>query len=300
MTTYTAPPTQNNLVLNSGDHLNVDATGQAFDTSIHNGGVESVLSGGESYGTTIDNGGLELVFAGGKDIETTVNSGGREFVDGESIRPTINDGGVIHVINGEVYGATVNYGGREVVSGGTSTDADIRDGGLEVVENGGSSTGTTIFNGGREDVRGGTSANTTIHYGGLEVVYNGGIATSTTIANGVETVREGGQADAITFEGSHGTLNLTNPAEFADGTVNNWHVGDVIDFVNTTGLTLYQASGTLLVETSGGAGYYYFSKGQQANTAFKLVPDGHGGTDLVLTPPVVGVADSGLHHHPFV
>ena len=83
MTTYTAPPTQNSLVLNSGDHLNVDATGQAFDTSIHNGGVESVLSGGKSYGTTIHNGGLELVFAGGKDIETTVNSGGREFVDGE-------------------------------------------------------------------------------------------------------------------------------------------------------------------------------------------------------------------------
>ena len=80
--------------------------------------------------------------------------------------------------------------------------------------------------------------------------------------------------------------------------MNNWHVGDVIDFVNTTGLTLYQASGTLLVETSGGAGYYYFSKGQEANTAFKLVSDGHGGTDLVMTPPV-GVADAG-HHHPFV
>ena len=71
MTTYTAPPTQNDLVLHSGDHLNVDATGQAFDTSIHNGGVESVLSGGEFFGTTIHNGGLELVFAGGRDIETT-------------------------------------------------------------------------------------------------------------------------------------------------------------------------------------------------------------------------------------
>ena len=82
MTTYTAPPTQNDLVLHSGDHLTADATGQAFDTSIHNGGVESVLSGGGSSAPrsiTV----ASAAFAGGRDIETTVNSGGREFVDGD-------------------------------------------------------------------------------------------------------------------------------------------------------------------------------------------------------------------------
>ena len=216
----------------------------------------------------------------------------------KSIRPTINDGGVIHVINGEVYGATVNYGGRELVSGGTSTNADIHDGGLEVVENGGSSTGTTISDGGREDVRGRTSADTTIHYGGLEVVYNGGIATSTTIANGVETVREGGEADAITFEGSHGTLE----SDQSRG-IREWN-REQLACRGRHRLRAHNGVDDLPGQRHGACGnfggdYYYFSKGQQANTALKLVPDGHGGTDLVLTPPVVGVADAG-HHHPFI
>src|ERR1700722_15438524 len=140
------------------------------------------------------------------------------------------NGGVERVNGGDSFGSTIDFGGRQDITGGTSTRADINDGSVEIAHHGGTSTGTMINDGGREDVRGGTSTDTTIHFGGLEVVGSGGTAVSTTIADGVETVRNGGKADAVTFDGSHGTLNLTNPSEFDHGTATNWRVGDVIDF----------------------------------------------------------------------
>ena len=42
MTTYTAPPNTDNLVLNSGDVLNVEASGTATQTTINSGGREDV------------------------------------------------------------------------------------------------------------------------------------------------------------------------------------------------------------------------------------------------------------------
>jgi len=63
MTTFTAPPTQTGLVLNSGDTLNVNIHGIAVKTTINDGGLENVLGGGRAEFTTINAGGVERLSA---------------------------------------------------------------------------------------------------------------------------------------------------------------------------------------------------------------------------------------------
>jgi autotransporter passenger strand-loop-strand repeat protein len=54
MTRFTSPPDQNQLVLNSGDILNVNSQGRAVFTTINDGGVENVHRDGLDIGTTIN------------------------------------------------------------------------------------------------------------------------------------------------------------------------------------------------------------------------------------------------------
>lgn len=72
-------------------------------------------------------------------------------------------------------------------------------------------------------------------------------------------------------------------------------MGDVIDFLNTS-VTGAQKTGDVLTVTYGSDKANYQLAGPQANTAFNLQSDGHGGTDLILTP-VVGVLHSDAGHH---
>jgi autotransporter passenger strand-loop-strand repeat protein len=89
MTIFTAPPNQNNLVLNSGDILNVNAGGLADHTTINTGGFEFVDRHGTSLHTTINSGGFEFVEPGGFSDHTTINNGGVENVEGISDNTTI-------------------------------------------------------------------------------------------------------------------------------------------------------------------------------------------------------------------
>src|SRR5713101_1961525 len=100
MTTYTAPPTQTDLVLNSGDTLNVEVNGLAYNTAINQGAILNVASGGTDIGTT--------------------NDGGNEYVFGTSTGMTINFGGLEFVEDGATIGTTINVGGTEYDQGGAS------------------------------------------------------------------------------------------------------------------------------------------------------------------------------------
>ncbi len=215
MTTYTAPPTQNQLVLNSGDTLNVGVNGLAFDTT-NNGGVENVASGGTDVGATINGASL---------------GGGRE----------------------NVYGVA------------TDTTIDL---GLEIV------------------APGGTATHTTVNHGGQQWVY--GVAVDTTINNGgIEQVLSG-TADNVTFGGPHAILALVGKPSGLIGAISNWQVGDAIEFLNTVVTSVHETRSTLTVTWGDNQKATYMLAGQQANTEFKLQSNGHGGTDLILTP-VVGV-----------
>jgi autotransporter passenger strand-loop-strand repeat protein len=80
-TTYTAPPTQNNLVLNNEDVLNINSTGLAFDTKVNAGGIVNVNDGGKSFSSTLGEGGIENVNSGGQGVTTTINSGGIQYLN---------------------------------------------------------------------------------------------------------------------------------------------------------------------------------------------------------------------------
>jgi hypothetical protein len=71
------------------------------------------------------------------------------------------------------------------------------------------------------------------------------------------------------------------------GTISNWRVGDVVDFVNTAVTGVHKTGDVMTVSYEDQKASYDLA-GQQANTEFKLQSDGHGGTELILTP-VVGV-----------
>ena len=108
-TTFTAPPNQNNLMLNSGDILNVNDHGQANSTAVDSGGVINVNLGGQAFDTRLV-GGVVNVNAGGTARQTFILDG-VENVIGLSDSPTI-EGGVENVVaGGRVEGSIIFTGG---------------------------------------------------------------------------------------------------------------------------------------------------------------------------------------------
>ncbi|MGC2834749.1 MAG: hypothetical protein WA238_11480, partial [Methylocella sp.] len=117
---------------------------------------------------------------------------------------------------------------------------------------------------------------------------------NTTInSGGREVIDAGGNAANVTFGGPQAILELGKPSGLI-GTISNWHVGDVIDFLNTAVTRVQEnpAHTTLTVTYGTNETASYGLAGQQANTEFKLQSDGHGGTDLIL----IGIASP----HPVV
>ena len=271
MTAYRAPPDQTGLVLNTGDNLNIGIGGTATDTTI-NVGIVEVGPGGTATDTTINAGGHENV--SGAILFST-------FYPGMAIDTTINDGGKLNVsADGQATHTIINGGGFEVVMSpvkalAIATDTIINDNGELLVATGGQIIDTTVNAGGGESVRG------------------GGTATDTTInAGGHERVEIGGTADNVIF-GPHGTrhatLELATPSGLK-GTITNWQVGDVIDFLNTD-VTSFKVTGKTLTVTYDGtqtASYTVSSQGTDTWFELKKVPNG---TDLIAVPLL------GVHHH---
>jgi autotransporter passenger strand-loop-strand repeat protein len=121
MTVFRSPPTQSDLVLNSGDSLYV-RDGDAFHTTINAGGLErDEGSHSLSNGTTINTGGVEIVLGRGHSDGTTINTGGVErLIDtGYSENTTINAGGLESVEReGFAVGTVIHTRGVESVEYG--------------------------------------------------------------------------------------------------------------------------------------------------------------------------------------
>ena len=287
MTTYTAPPDETDLILNRGDILNVN-------------------EGGAATGTTINLGGVEIVHKG-TDTGTTINTLGRENVEGgTSTDAAINRGGRLDVEHQGIANGTIIHGGTEFIIGlGSVSNGTIIDGGHELVTRGAASNGTIIDRFGVEILDdGGNSNGTIVNRGGEETVERSGTANGTTIAqSGVEHVNPGGTANNVIFGGPDAVLQLGQPSGLK-GSVSDWQVGDVIDFKNTSvtsaqeddahsTLTVHYAAGNLVQTAT------YTLVNQQADTAFELRSDRHGGTELILTP-IVGVDhhEAAIHFGP--
>ena len=139
---------------------------------------------------------------------------------------------------------------------------------------GGISDATTIQAGGIEKVAG-TANNTSIFPGGELIILSGGTA------NNVAFIDNGAQHNAA--------LTLSLPTGLT-GTITGWHVGDVIDFVNTT-VTNVSVENNILTLTYGEGlrgpesdQVSYQLASLQSNTHFELQSDGEGGTELTLQP----------------
>jgi hypothetical protein len=90
--------------------------------------------------------------------------------------------------------------------------------------------------------------------------------------------------------GGAATLNLDTPSGLK-GTIDDWGVGDVIDFLNTN-VTSVKVTGDKLTVTWANNTTTYTLASQEAG--FKLQSDGKGGTELVGTPIVGSVPNLAL------
>jgi autotransporter passenger strand-loop-strand repeat protein len=255
------------------------------------------MEAGRTNFTTLS-GGSESVFDAGTADHTTVNSGGilTVHVGGTSDLATINGNGVVNVLGGAAIHTTINEGGSlNVDSAGVATLTTINQGGIENILAGGKSITTTILSGGHQEVfEGGISDATTIQAGGIEKV--AGTANNTSIFPGGELIiLSGGTANNVAFIDNgaqhNATLTLYLPTGLT-GTITGWHVGDVIDFVNTT-VTNVSVENNILTLTYGeglrgpeSAQVSYQLASLQSNTHFELQSDGEGGTELTLQPGV--------------
>src|SRR5262249_1632741 len=98
----------------------------------------------------------------------------------------------------------------------------------------------------------------------------------------------GGTADNVIFSGG-ATLKLETPLGLK-GTIRDWQVGDVIDFLNTNVTSVDKTGNKLTVTYDDHKTTTYTLAHQQADTQFQLKSDGHGGTNLTLVP-IIGVGN---------
>ena len=283
-TTFTAPPDQNNLVLNSGDVLNINNKGSAFSTNVNTGGIVNVNDGGQSFATTL-NGGLENVNDGGNSVGTTIKDHGIVNVNhgGMSVSTVINSGGISNVgVGGSSQASAINTGGVENVSG--SADHTNIDGGTQHILSGGTATNINISE-------------------GLQIVDNGGISVSPEFtAPSTIDVLAGGQVDDVTFFTDRGVLKMNDPSQLS-GTILLQAPGQsIIDFTHAvvTSFKYKSEPVSLLTVTYGDNKTAEYAVGVSQHLAMQplLQADGSGGTELIMTTfetGVVGTAPSELH-----
>jgi autotransporter passenger strand-loop-strand repeat protein len=205
------------LVISAGTTLAVGAGGVAIDTTVKDGGFETVFSGGVTSGTIVRAGGSELVSNGGTAFATALKDAGYLGIGsgGTAISAAVS-GGVTMVVSAGGTALATSAGAAaaifvtsevsagQVVSGlviGARTTLEVASGGLAL--------STTIAQGGVETVlSGGTASATVVSSSGAFTVFAGGAATDTAVSQGAEaaitiavasgTVSSGLVADAVT------------------------------------------------------------------------------------------------------
>jgi autotransporter passenger strand-loop-strand repeat protein len=177
--------------------------GNAFSTTLENGGTEDVNSGGiDSGAKTI--GGSQEVHLGGLAVSAIVSSGA-QLIFGSASATLVSGPGASAVVEvgGVTTGTAVSSGGTENVAGIASATI-ISSGGAENVLAGGVASAATVLNGGSQTVfKHGTASSTIVSSGGQEIVSSGASAVSGTVrSGGQETVNSGGTASATTVGGT--------------------------------------------------------------------------------------------------
>ena len=135
MTTITAPPDRDGLVLGERDLLVVENQGSASHTVLNAGGRLDILNGGSSDHTTVNSLGIEHVERGGSSSDTLIHRGGREVVDGGvSNSPRIMGGREFVESHGAVNDATIGDSGQlELFRGGHADNVTFADQGRNSV-----------------------------------------------------------------------------------------------------------------------------------------------------------------------
>ncbi|HHN8460348.1 TPA: autotransporter outer membrane beta-barrel domain-containing protein [Morganella morganii] len=223
---------ESNIVLENGDTQNVNAGEAVADTTINNGGYQTVTGSEDSFAhadnTVINDGGVQDVFADGIATGTKINDGGEQNIlsSGTANDTVIENGGTQHLYGSDgaiahADNTLINEGGLQSVSHNSLATGTTINGGEQRVF--GDAVDTTINNGGYQKVTGaGHGAyfahadKTVINEGGVQYVGNNGIASNTVINNqGLQQITNGGKSVNSVINGG-GYLEV-----FLGGTADN-------------------------------------------------------------------------------
>jgi autotransporter passenger strand-loop-strand repeat protein len=186
-TTAATLTTTAGIVVGNGQQLVVGAGQAVTGVTVLPGGYLLVQAGGTDNSSLLE-GGDETVEAGGLCIGTTIDEQGSTEGDIEifgTATGLILDNGYINVDEGGTVNGTIINGDIMYVSGGgTASNTTIYAGGSTTVIGGGVANGT-VLNGGEEFVRAGAvSNNAVVNNGGIEYVFAGGVVNNLTLNNG--------------------------------------------------------------------------------------------------------------------
>ena len=84
-----------------------------------------------------------------------------------------------------------------------------------------------------------------------------------------------------------------------NGTITNWQIGDVIVMRNTHVSNVHERGDTLTVTYGSNQTANYVLADKQPDTLVSFQSDGHGGTELILTP-IIGVQQQRDASHPLL
>ncbi|WP_347449313.1 AIDA repeat-containing protein [Pantoea stewartii] len=292
-----------NVLLDNGGLLNVNAGDSSTGTVVNSGGLESVM--GSADGTTVNAGGTQYVSRGGIATGTLVNSGGSLFVDGATTSAQVSSGG-IQVINsgGQAALTTVNTGGALLVlNGGTASRATINSGGLLAVSSGGTASNTTVATGGLLDIADGgilTLAGNSFSNNGIttwDTTTTASLNTNLTgsgqlTKNGTGLLTLGGtlsqsqvnlNAGSLVMDGLQAFTNIIAQAGTTLSLINSATLTGIIDptDVNIDSSSTWNITGDSLVDTLTNTGSIVFVPSQGAFTPHTLTATnliGNGGT----------------------
>lgn len=246
-----------NVLLENGGHLDINAYGSANKTIIKDKGTMSVLTNAKADATRIDNGGVmdvagnatntiinggtqninnygiatgtninsgtQNIKSGGKADTTIISSGSRQVVekDGTAIGSNISAGGSLIVYTGGIaHGVNQETGSALVANTGAGTDIEGYNKLSHFTITGGEANYVVLENTGELTVVAKTSAkNTTIDAGGKLIVQKEAKTDSTRLNNGgVLEVQDGGEAKHVEQQSGGALIASTTSGTLIEGT----------------------------------------------------------------------------------
>ena len=294
----------NGTVVSNGGLEIVRSGGQEVDGTVSQGGILRV-GAGVTFAVQVPSGGAETIFAPGQASGTMV-SGGHEYDYGQASGTVILAGGQ-EFVGGTASGAMISSGGREIVlAGGTAAGANLFAGGTLMVRAGGTVSGGLTISAGQATILGAMGSGQTVSFAGAAgtLALNNLPAFSASIA-GLSVAAQkidlggftfsAGETVGWTQSGTSGTLTVQDGPQTANLTlIGTYVVGDFHLANDKHGGTFVTdprppphavPAATRFVQAVAGF------EGGRAAAGVAAIHD--GGTALIGTSPLVGVATSG-------